>query len=266
MGCSGSSRAASVDLTDPFACGALVHTDTQKAVEAKDGVLGKKTYELAHETQKPLSGKMTSQDAEEAARAAKLFDQLGADKALLAHTFPDTIIGVWGDNDRRNYKAEQERKQKAAAKEKPENAKSENATAKPTKEPTKDQIADMMVAACGNEVDEVKKLLKVVPVNSTDYMGKTALIKACVGEAVDVIKLLLENKADVSLSGMDQATPLHTAVRTGSVGCAKLLVAAGADHQAKDLEDKTPLGRAEENSNGTDEEKMKVVIEYLKAL
>lgn len=56
----------------------------------------------------------------------------------------------------------------------------------------------------------------------------------------DIVKLLLENGADVNVVGA-HGTPLHVAARIGHVDFAENLLAAGADVDSKAAEGRTPL-------------------------
>ena len=62
-------------------------------------------------------------------------------------------------------------------------------------------------------------------------------------EHLDVIKLLLNRKADVNLKGSLQQTPLHYTTQNQNPNIAELLIAAGADVSATDYYGRTPLHR-----------------------
>jgi ankyrin repeat protein len=59
-----------------------------------------------------------------------------------------------------------------------------------------------------------------------------------------VAKLLLENGAPADARMLQKLTPLHLAVIEGQVDTAKLLVAKGADVNAKDEDGETALTKA----------------------
>jgi hemoglobin len=64
-------------------------------------------------------------------------------------------------------------------------------------------------------------------------------------EGCAVVELLLQQGADVNgRSGVGQMTPLHGTARRGTVALAKVLLAWGAEREAKDTKGETPLRRA----------------------
>ncbi len=93
------------------------------------------------------------------------------------------------------------------------------------------------VASARGDVDSVKALLRKDPnlisaFSSNDGWG--ALHWAAYMGRLDVIKLLLENGADVNIrNGANNITPLFWAVHTGHLDAAKLLVEKGADVKIK---------------------------------
>jgi ankyrin repeat protein len=67
------------------------------------------------------------------------------------------------------------------------------------------------------------------------YTGGTALHKAALYNATDIMALLLAHKADPSIPDKPphRCTPLHIAVKLGNVECIKLLIRAGADPRSR---------------------------------
>jgi len=102
-------------------------------------------------------------------------------------------------------------------------------------------------ASLGN-VQDVKRHLK----NGTDVKAKqelggfTALHWAAYGGHTDVVELLIANGADVNAKNDSGFTPLHWAATWDNKAAAELLISKGADVNAKDIDGKTPLNRAEE--------------------
>ncbi|KAL9035066.1 MAG: hypothetical protein Q9214_006760, partial [Letrouitia sp. 1 TL-2023] len=69
----------------------------------------------------------------------------------------------------------------------------------------------------------------------------TALHGACINHHYRVIKLLLDAGADVEARDHYENTPLLLAVRHGLLNCAKLLIDAGANVEARDNDENTSL-------------------------
>jgi len=87
-------------------------------------------------------------------------------------------------------------------------------------------------------------------VNATNEGGWTPLHEAVSHERRDVVKLLLDNKADVNAQPIGGGSaPLHVAVTRGRSDIAELLLAAKANVNIRDGNDKTPVGRGEEEVN-----------------
>jgi cytohesin len=66
-----------------------------------------------------------------------------------------------------------------------------------------------------------------------------------ISSRLEVVKLLLDNKADVNARDGGGKTPLHIAVASGSVEMVQLLLDNKADVNAKDTDGRTPLGAVE---------------------
>ncbi|MEE2614333.1 MAG: ankyrin repeat domain-containing protein [Verrucomicrobiota bacterium] len=82
-------------------------------------------------------------------------------------------------------------------------------------------------------------------VNARDgFDGMTALRNAVWGNKREIIELLIASGADVDAKDNDGWTPLHHAARVGGKETVELLVAEGAGMNSKDDDGKTPLDRA----------------------
>ena len=71
--------------------------------------------------------------------------------------------------------------------------------------------------------------------NSQDYEGDTALMKAIYRKYETIVKLLLENgvkRADVNLADNSNVTPLMIASQQGNINLVKLLLKYGANKNA----------------------------------
>ncbi|MBS0606227.1 MAG: ankyrin repeat domain-containing protein [Verrucomicrobia bacterium] len=74
--------------------------------------------------------------------------------------------------------------------------------------------------------------------------GLSALHMACLHGHSQLVKLLIESKADLNVTDNLKDTPLHAACMHGHLEAAKLLIAAGADIHAKGGQGCTPLHNA----------------------
>ena len=64
-----------------------------------------------------------------------------------------------------------------------------------------------------------------------------------------MIRLLLDNGADVQAQEKNRSTPLHDTAWNGNVDVARLLLEKGADVRAQQTNGQTPLHRAARNGN-----------------
>lgn len=78
--------------------------------------------------------------------------------------------------------------------------------------------------------------------------GWTPLHVAAERGNTEVVKLLLEAKADIDPKDDDGKTPLHWAVHSGRSEAVKVLIEAGADINARDNDGNTPLDIAIQRS------------------
>ncbi|XP_068687498.1 uncharacterized protein [Montipora foliosa] len=80
--------------------------------------------------------------------------------------------------------------------------------------------------------------------DTRDWSRVTPLHKAVIRKDVPLVKLLLENKADVDIQGENGETPLHKAVTQKDVPLVKLLLENKADVNIRDWSGKSPLHKA----------------------
>jgi ankyrin repeat protein len=93
--------------------------------------------------------------------------------------------------------------------------------------------------------------------NVTDSEGGFALAEACIGAPVnpEIIKMLIEKKANVNQKETNGATPLiyiaanNQAPSEKRAAVVKMLLDAGADKKAKDKQNKTAYDWAKANNN-----------------
>ena len=88
--------------------------------------------------------------------------------------------------------------------------------------------SELLEALDKNEVviNEVADFLKKgAPVNWKDSNGSRAIHLACYNNRADIVKVLLEYKAEVNVQTDNLDTPMHIACQRGSMSCAKLLLA-----------------------------------------
>lgn len=84
-------------------------------------------------------------------------------------------------------------------------------------------------------------LAKGAPVDNVGFDGGTVLHRVCHFDRPDMVQLLLDAGADISVQNQWGRTPLHVAARRGSREVAALLLARGADPDAATREGWTTL-------------------------
>ena len=103
---------------------------------------------------------------------------------------------------------------------------------------------ELMIAANGGDVEEVKRLLAAgAKVNVANNDGYTALMFAALN-GVDTARLLIEKGADVNVTNKRGYTALIAAALTGHTDIARLLIEKGANVNAATEEGNTALMQA----------------------
>jgi len=103
---------------------------------------------------------------------------------------------------------------------------------------------DIFLNACKNgQKGIVEAFVKKggINYNKRDQAGCTALFYACMKGARDIVKILIDNGADVSLANNESIAPLHAVSKSGNKEIMKLLIDSGADVNFTDKYGKSPL-------------------------
>ena len=80
-----------------------------------------------------------------------------------------------------------------------------------------------------------------IDVNKRDAEGNTPLHYACLKGFRDIVNLLLDSNADISVINNVSETPLHAAAKNGNKEIIGKLIQYGADLNAADNEGRSPL-------------------------
>ncbi|KAF0690709.1 Aste57867_17919 [Aphanomyces stellatus] len=108
-------------------------------------------------------------------------------------------------------------------------------------------MANVWIAASDGNLDAVKAFLAAgTPVNAQDENGYTPLQAAVSYSHADIVHYLLAAGASATLGNSDNETPLHYCE---SVECAQILLQHGADINATNAEQRTPLDAAIDDEN-----------------
>ncbi len=121
--------------------------------------------------------------------------------------------------------------------------------------------------------EEAAKLFSGESMEQLDSQGEAAVHLAAREGHVGMLRVMIEKGVDMNLEKDTPAragmTPLHEACETGNLEVVKLLMEAGADDTAKDVEGETPAHyalREKRNSDRGDMEKKAAVLKELKNL
>lgn len=107
----------------------------------------------------------------------------------------------------------------------------------------------LLEAAARNDIDEVKRLLMLgVSPDSTNEDGLTALHQCCIDDSEEMMKLLVEFGANVNAKDSEQWTPLHAAATCGHIHIVKYLIAKGADLLAVNADGNMPYDICDDDS------------------
>ncbi|XP_064647015.1 serine/threonine-protein phosphatase 6 regulatory ankyrin repeat subunit B-like, partial [Lineus longissimus] len=105
-------------------------------------------------------------------------------------------------------------------------------------------------AAEGGNIDVVRLLIEnKADVHATDNEGRSPLSYAAQGGNIDVVRLLIENKADVHATDNEGRSPLSYAAEGGNIDVVRLLIENKADVHATDKKGSSPLSYAARGGN-----------------
>ncbi|XP_076337385.1 protein phosphatase 1 regulatory subunit 16A-like isoform X1 [Tachypleus tridentatus] len=106
----------------------------------------------------------------------------------------------------------------------------------------------LLEAAARNDIEEVRRLLLLgVCPDSTNEDGLTALHQCCIDDSEEMMKLLIEFGANVNAKDSEQWTPLHAAATCGHLHLVKYLIAKNADLLAVNADGNMPYDICEDD-------------------
>ena len=102
-----------------------------------------------------------------------------------------------------------------------------------------------------NDIENVRTMLRRaslnMDINKVNISGLTPLHQAVLDDSVEVVRLLIENKANVNSVDEDSWTPLHAAASMGYFEVAKFLLENGADPVALTSDGERPIDLVEQD-------------------
>ncbi len=109
-------------------------------------------------------------------------------------------------------------------------------------------ISEFHWAIQSGELNKVKQLLSADSslAKTKDSLGRPPLQNPCWDGNIEMVELLLSYGADVNAQNRDNVTPLHSATSKGDPRVIKLLLEHGAEVNAKTKNSSTPLHIAAE--------------------
>ncbi|EFJ19912.1 hypothetical protein SELMODRAFT_444080 [Selaginella moellendorffii] len=105
-------------------------------------------------------------------------------------------------------------------------------------------VDDLLQAARYGELEEVKLVAPLLPQNSHNEQGCTALHMASANGHLSIVKYLIERGENVNACNAENNTPLHWAALNGQVQVVEELIASGASASALNRYDRTPVDEA----------------------
>ncbi|XP_041040808.1 protein phosphatase 1 regulatory subunit 16A isoform X2 [Carcharodon carcharias] len=106
----------------------------------------------------------------------------------------------------------------------------------------------LLEAASRNDVEEVRQLLEIgVGPDLYNEDGLTALHQCCIDDYEDIVKLLLEAKANVNACDSELWTPLHAAATCGHLHLVQQLIQHGANLMAVNADGNMPYDLCEDD-------------------
>lgn len=108
------------------------------------------------------------------------------------------------------------------------------------------QNSDIFTACKRGDLDDVKQIIEKNPgtVGEKDAKGMTPLHWASHYARLDVMKYLIDHKADVNALNENGESPIFNAILSGKTEGVKLLIDSNADINIRNKTGKTPLGFA----------------------
>jgi ankyrin repeat protein len=114
-----------------------------------------------------------------------------------------------------------------------------------------DGFAPLSLAVFFGHPETVNTLLAAgadVNAASRESMKVTPLASAAAAKRIDIARVLIANGANVNAKAANDFSPLHDAAANGNLDLVKLLLEKGADINAKTNDGKTPLAYAQEHN------------------